>query len=725
MSSDQAYDPQLIEQTKRQIRTLVQEIAQFSKTDMAPDQFYAELLPRVVSALAAVGGGVWTTGDQGRLGLQYQVNLQETRLPEQGEQEQMGHGRLLHKVMTTGEAILVPPHTGGEDGEQGLNPTDYLLVLGVLRTELEVVGVMEIFQRPEPGAAIQQGYLRFVAQMCDLAGDFLKSRQLRHFSDRQALWTQLEEFSRSVHGSLNPRETAYTIANEGRRLIECDRVSVAVRRGKRCFVEAVSGQDLVDKRSNMVRLLGKLATVVVASEEPMWYTGDTRDMAPQVEDAVQEYVDETHTKMVAVLPLFRPELIEKEREKPGEVLESPSPAGALIVEQIEDSRVEPKTRQRVDVVCRHSAAALANALEHHSLFLMPLWRALGKSRVVTRARHLPKVLIVLGLLVSAVIALAVVPADFALRSKGTLEPVIKRNVWAQTDADEVSEVLVDHGKWVKDKEILVRLRNYKLQDSFQDVEGRLREATAALDATEQQLVDRGLAPERLAELRARRTQLATQVSSLKTQYRSLDTQVKALVVKSPDDGQVITWDPRNRLIGRPVQKGQMLLTIAKTKGAWEVELHMSEDRIGHIRRAQNKLLEEVDAKLKAATGAEFEKQKSELSKLPAGERIERLRQLTGQPDIDDRLEVPFILYGEPGTTHYGRIREMEYSAEPRADEGVTVLIKVDFDKDELGKELLQQGTSVTGKVGCGRRALGYVLFHDLGAWIQKTWFRWF
>jgi hypothetical protein len=43
----------------------------------------------------------------------------------------------------------------------------------------------------------------------------------------------------------------------------------------------------------------------------------------------------------------------------------------------------------------------------------------------------------------------------------------------------------------------------------------------------------------------------------------------------------------------------------------------------------------------------------------------------------------------------------------------------------LGQELLQQGTSVTGKVGCGRRALGYVLFHDLGAWIQKTWFRWF
>ncbi len=64
-------------------------------------------------------------------------------------------------------------------------------------------------------------------------------------------------------------------------------------------------------------------------------------------------------------------------------------------------------------------------------------------------------------------------------------------------------------------------------------------------------------------------------------------------------------------------------------------------------------------------------------------------------------------------------------AEPRPEEGVTVLMRVDFDKDELADEHLQQGTSVTAKVACGRRSLGYVLFHDLFAWIRKTWFRFF
>ena len=51
-----------------------------------------------------------------------------------------------------------------------------------------------------------------------------------------------------------------------------------------------------DKRSNTVTLLGKLATVVVRAGEPLWFTGDTRDLAPQIEEAVEAYVDESHSQ---------------------------------------------------------------------------------------------------------------------------------------------------------------------------------------------------------------------------------------------------------------------------------------------------------------------------------------------------------------------------------------------------------------------------------------------
>jgi ribosomal protein S6 len=307
MSTEQQLNNDLIEQTKQQIRALVNEIAQLSKSDITPEEFYNEFLTRVVSALAAVGGVVWTIEEQGRMALQYQINLQQTGL-QHDEEMQKQHGQLLRQTLTSGEPILVPPHSGSAPGEDQIaNPTEFLLVMGPIKTDLETVGLIEIFQRPDSGINTQKGYLRFLSQMCDLAADFMKSRQLRHFSDRQVMWSRLEDFTRTIHGSLDSRLTAYTIANEGRRLIECDRVSIALRKGKKCRIEAISGQDTFDKRSNTVRLLGELATRVVEVNEPIWYTGDTSNMAPQIEDAIHDYVDESHSKTVAVLPLLRPE----------------------------------------------------------------------------------------------------------------------------------------------------------------------------------------------------------------------------------------------------------------------------------------------------------------------------------------------------------------------------------------------------------------------------------
>ena len=293
---------------------------------------------------------------------------------------------------------------------------------------------MEIFQRADSGPNTQKGYLRFLNQMCDLAGDYFKSRQLRHFGDRQVLWSQLEEFTRVIHASLDPRETAYTIANEGRRLIECDRVSVAIRRGRKCTVEAVSGQDLFDKRSNTVRLLGQLAAAVVASEEPVWYTGDTSNLAPQVEDAIQEYVDDAHSKTVAVLPLIRPAPLEEEDDPDKREAPEP-PIGALIVEQIEDARVPQRMVQRVDVVAKHSATALANSLEHSNLFLMPVWRTIGKSRWLVKARTLPKTIAVS----IAVVAVRCAPLPWPFKAHSGNSSRSSGDVFAAIDGDVTGE----------------------------------------------------------------------------------------------------------------------------------------------------------------------------------------------------------------------------------------------------------------------------------------------
>jgi hypothetical protein len=672
MSTEQSLDPQLVEQTKQQIRSLVAEIARLAKSDVGPQEFYAEFLPRVVSALAAIGGVVWTTEEEGRLALAYQVNVQRTGLLE-NEEAQRQHSHLLQRAFSAGEPMLVPPHSGAGEEEQGANPTEFLLVFGPLKTDLETVGVVEIFQRPEAGVNTQKGYLRFLNQMCDLAADFIKSRQLRHFSDRQVLWTRLEEFTRVVHASLEPRETAYTIANEGRRLIECDRVSVAIRRGGKANIEAVSGQDLFDKRSNTVRLLGKLASAVVATGDPVWYSGDTRDLPPQVEKAVQDYVDESHTKTIAVLPLKRPRPEQEEEEVAADRPPEEPPLGALIVEQIEDSRIPETMLQRIDVVSRHSSASLANALEHDSLFLMPLWRTLGKAKWLVRARTLPKTVAVAAAIVAVFVALAVVPADFELEAKGTLEPVDRSDVFARTDG-VVKEILVEHGDEVNKGQVLARLRNTDLEVAIRDIVGQMATTREQILTTQRTLLQSRLRPDQQSRLEGELLGLRQKIESLRAQHALYMDKREDLEVPSPRKGQIITWDVRNRLIHRPVQRGQVLMRVADPSGPWQLELHMAEDRMGHIVQAQK--------------------------------------------DMGDDLEVTYILATEPGEERTGEIAEVHLNAEVRGDEGNTVLIKVAIDQDEL-PELLRPGATVTGKIDCGKRAVGYVWFHDLIAFIQS------
>ena len=791
MSSEQSLDPQLIEQTKQQIRMLVNEIAQLAKSDIAPEEFYGEFLPRVVSALAASGGAVWVSEERGRLALGYQINLQQTQLGA-SEENQMLHGRLLQRVLTAGEGAIIPPHSGSADDEQGGNPTEFLLVLAPLRAGEETVGVVEVFQRPDTRPATQKGYLRFLTEMCDRAGEFFKTHQLRHFSDRQVLWTQLEDFTRGVHTSLDPRDTAYTIANDGRRLIECDRVSVAIRKGRRCQIEAVSGQDLFDKRSNTVRLLGKLASAVVASGEAIWYTGDTSNMAPQVEDAVQEYVDESHSKTVAVLPLERPLPVGAE-DDPEDRPEPEPPIGALIVEQIEDSRIPEKMLQRVEVVCQHSSMALANSLEHNSLFLMPVWRAIGKSRFLVKARTLPKTILVVSAVLIVLLAMVVVPWGFKMQADGSIEPVLRREVFAGIDGT-VEEVFVADGDKVFGDHVIVdqetstdgrevratiqddpltgvlahtllrvpvgngsfmtngvrvgdiararfatdasgnvthaeftveevvdentlrlktgpstanqvpekieigratllgRMQNTDLNVRIEDNVGQLNETRKRLDSINSQLTDskRGqLSIRDRAELSGTRLQLEDRKLSLLAQQDLYRAQERELDIRSPITGQVISWEIEDRLMRRPVQRGDALMKVADTEGAWQLEILMPDKRMGVIERARQKAKEQ---------------------------------------DPTSDLVVEFILAADPDTTHVGTVKDIARSAEVHGDEGNTVMIKVEI-TDEVKAQLpqpLKLGESVSAKILCGKRPIGYVLFHDLFAFVQsKIVFRWF
>ncbi len=422
--SSETVNADTIEQTKQQIRGLVSEIAQLSKSELGPDEFYPAFLQRIVSALAAIGGAVWVIRDGRRLDLAYQIKMSETLLAPDSE-DAARHFALLTRIAASGEPSLVPPQSGTADETAAANPTRYLLVLAPMRSDNLVEGVVEIFQRPDAQPVTQRGYLKFLIQMCELAAEWLKTRKLRQISTRHSLWEQADHFARLVHEQLDVRETAYVIVNEGRRMIGCDRVSVGLMKGRICKVEAVSGQDTIENRSNIVNYLGKLATRVVATGESLWFDGSNEDLPPQVEEALDRYVDESHTKRLAILPLRRPKRTadagERETvtgEADSESNEANEIIGVLIVEQIESDLPEEVLRSRTDLVYEHSARALTNAVDHERIFLMPLWKTVGKSRWLFNARNLPKTVAALVALVVLLLCLVARPKGFRAERQG-------------------------------------------------------------------------------------------------------------------------------------------------------------------------------------------------------------------------------------------------------------------------------------------------------------------
>jgi multidrug efflux pump subunit AcrA (membrane-fusion protein) len=673
-----------LEKTKQQIRGLVGEIAQLSKSDLSPEEYYAAFLQRVIQALAAVGGAVWVTGEGGRPQLSYQINISPGLLDSDSE-DASKHFRLLDYILASKEPKLIPPMSSASDERVGGNPTNQLLVVAPMGHDGQVEGLVEIFQRPDTQPATQRGYLKFLVQMCELTAEWLKNRKLRHFSDRHSLWAQADQFSKAVHESLDERETCYTIVNEGRKLLGCDRVTIAILRRGHCRVEAVSGQDTMDNRSNVVTLLGNLATRVVATGEPLWYSGSTEDFPPQIEQAIEAYVDQSYTKSLAVIPLRKPHPLDAATQQQGAADNTAAPTGeivgALIIEQIESDIPREVLNPRLDLVYEHSSRALSNALDHNSLFLMPLWRAIGKAKWVVQARTLPKTIVITVAILIALIASIAVPWDFDMRAKGTLQPVTKSNVYAPDDA-RVVEVKVESNDEVEVGQVLAILESDELKQQINKVNGDLETFKEQVSSLRNQILDR---QSRMTEVERVKLRGEYNVAVQRMEHAQEDVKIlmkrqDALTLRSPIAGRIVTWDVKRTLERRPVGVGQVLITVAAEGTDYEVELYMPERRVKHLTAYRNQVKER-------------------------------------DPSAD--LDVDFILMTDPGVYYKGKIVEVNPAAEPDQEHGNMVRIKVMPDPANPVNNP-RPGTTVTADVHCGKAPFIYSMLHEAWEWLEAN-----
>jgi hypothetical protein len=691
-----------IEETRRQIQRLFEEVARLSELDLLPPDYFGEFLKRVLAALAAPAGAVWMRTPQGNLQLQYQVNLEKLKLGR-SEEAQQAHQELLRLAFQQPRPLHLPPQSFAGQSEHGQvapgNPTDFILLLVPIQVENQVDGLLEVWQNPDRNPAAVNGFLQFMTEMCQLASRYLRNRLMRQMAGQQALWTQLEAFARTVHGSLNPVEVAYLVANEGRRLVDCDRISIGVRYARKCKVEAVSGADVVERRSNLVQLMQKLFDRVIAWGEKLVYSG-TKDegLPPDVMKALDDYLTESNSKLLVILPL-RDER-EKESTRP--------PRSALMMECFEPQATPEQLVARLEVLGKHAAPALYNAVEHRRIPMRFLWVPLakiqeglgGKARAITAA-------VIAGLLALAAI-LYFVPYQLKMDSTGNLLPQERMNVFAQGKG-YVEEIAVQPNEEVAPGQTLVKVSDKDLAMQVIELDSEIRGAEKERGSTEALINKGGLSLQEKADLELKRIQYVNTIDAKREQRAKLlrfygvattdhNGSFWLLAPEFPNawrrGGQepmwtVLTPDFRETL-RRPVDPREGVVRLGNKQGPWEVELRIPQKHIGQVQHA-----------------------------------YEYLSERQGH-DVEE-LDVDLIVRSDPTHTYRGKLPRSKIAAQadPHKDDNneaepvVRAWVRIagdDIPEDRRIPEklLTVADTEVKAKVRCGYHKMGYSLFY--GVW---------
>ena len=694
-------DPAQMEQARQQINQLAEEIAKLSESEVQPAQYYSDFLQRVYFALQSFAGAIWIRTPQGNLILQCQINLREVGLESTPDAKPM-HDELLRQAAMQAKGGIIGPrfshNFGGESDQIAGNASDLVILLVPIIQEKQVLGLVELWIDPHRDPNVVKNLYQFVVRMAAFIGIYQKNHQLRQMLGQQDLWVKLEAFARQIHNSLHTTEVAYLIANEARRLIEVDRVSIATRPGSGCEVTAISGADVVEKRSNLVQLMRALFNAVIEWGERLVYVGVKDDtLPPKVVAALDGYLEESNAKIVVVMPLH------DERDK-----ESKKPARSAILMECFETNLQPEQLlARLDVVGRHACPALFNAQEYRRIPMRFLWLPLAYVQDGLGGKTKAIIASIMGGLTILVLATIFVPFPLKMEANGQALPKDRQWVYAPIagKVEEIPAGLESGKKVVKGQPLLIMFdlelakEVSKMQTEIEIQDRKINNVARGPDAGDNRGSDAAAA---IAEAKA--TKLATQenLDRLKKRVNADLARPGIFTIVAPKNGIILSSDFRENLLGRNVKPGDQLIRIGYTDRDdpklqdWEVELKIPQKHVGQVLAAYDKLKPgeelDVDVMFMSDTTTCFQ------AKLPKNKIA---AQANAQKDDHNENEAVVLAW-----------------ARIHGDD-----IPADW---QITPAMLLAGTEVHTRIRCGNRAMGYSLFYGVYEFgYEKVFFPYF
>lgn len=685
MSLDQQQQAPSTSEIRDEVRRTIQKLSELSRTEKDFDQFCSAVLSDVVKITGAHCSLLWQFDGKSNPRITHQAgNLPHPAATEIVTADNQLHSNavaeVIAKKMPVGLASEAFTGRQTTDNAAKAEPPFLLLLSPILDRDKNCRGTVELVQRGEVSPQAQEGYLRFLTQVAQLFSRWNEHQELAQLSQSADNWDNRLDFINEAHRSIDPEETAYSIANEARRLLKCDRASVGRWNGRSCKINAISSQDRFDNRANVVRLLSNVATAAVKADSRFWVVGDTEGLAPEVAKKINEYLDEAHSRTLVVIPLMaRPpelpdlEMRSKRRSKPKKL-------GVIVLEYFDADVYEPQIEDDCKLIVEQSEIAMENARKHSEIFMQPVWKRLGWLQKVLFRDHLAKTVTGLVALALISLALAIVPWELKMKVEGVMHPTVRRTIFSQSEG-MISDVIVAEQQEVSQGQTLLQIEDPDLETRIKTAELQYETLGYQIDDFNAKSNLRNLEPVEREELRISIKMSKQERKSLTQQLAILERKKAYQTITSPIKGTVITPQPKRRLTGLPVTRDFALLEVADLKGAWQLELKIPEGRVGYV----DKVLADADG---------------------------------------DPLHVEFKIGSNPNLTLNGKLVSVARRAVP-SDQGVTefrAIVEIDADELRNLDDELRSGVGVTARIFCGQYSSGFVCFYQVYDFLQTQVF---
>ena len=688
MSQEQA-----VEAARTRIQRLVEEISLLAKKDLATEQFLPEFLARLVKACDGRGGAVWLVGQrsaEGKVEFQLAAQIEFESSGFQADEVQRALIlRALTECVNQRKPIVIQPMQSqsapsaaeaelaqlrGEAPAQPQNRTAFPFLHVPLPLKDQVLGVVQVWLQPYVAVENYREFAQFLTQLSSYVEGHFQSRRLGTLVVETQRLQHLLKFTSDLAGSLDPLEVARLAANYGRDLIGCERCSVLWLDGDQWRVLSISGQEVVEKKSTMVKAMSAFVgahvkpEMVILSKERLLAmhaddasTGDgesalvTRRNGNRTDEIDLAYFDVSHVVSGVIAPM-----LDDEKQLIGAYF-AESTADAFF-DSATGGKEQPLAVRVTDWLATHAGKSLRAAQDYHSLPFLPVSRRIRATRLAfagNKRRRTIRRLVVWGGLTALILLL---PWNDNIEGNCTLMPEQHTAVAAEVGG-RVDRVLVREGTPVKRGDPLIELDRRKIELELEGARTDVQRYEAEAERF------RGAVPSDEAGARV----ASLQAAAMRENVRRLEQDLESATLRAPMDGIVMTKDVEKRA-GEVIQMGTPLLELAALD-AWDLKVDVNQKDVGRLEQRLTK-------------GA---------------------------------IDVTYILYSETAYTLNSKLtdaRQISPAAEAREQEHVFIVTIEDVNIPANIQPAMRPG--LTGRVWfqLGKRPLGWIWGRRLWAWFE-------